>query len=347
MIGPVDLARLVPGDWVDQTLLVLDVEQRGTDRPFTVLTLGNRTGRLTTAPVWPEERRRVAGIARGHVVHVTGEVTTWREARQLRLTSIRLLPPDEIDAAGLLPSVGAEELGDAWEQLDAWRGAIFSPRIKAVLTLFFDDPHFRRRFERCPASIGGHHALAGGLLQHTAEVAAIARAIARVMCADQDLVLAGALLHDIGKVDAYAFDRGFEHTDLGRLLGHVALGALRLERVVRGAASLPCTEDELALLHHFILSHHGQLEFGAAVRPLTLEAEILHFADDASAKARSFREALADAALFAGASRVSARPLWQLDGRRVMRWELRPDAARDDRRATASGKNEAATQPRD
>ena len=92
-----------------------------------------------------------------------------------------------------------------------------------------------------------------------------------------------------------------------------------VDRAVRDARPAPCTEQELAILQHLVLSHHGRLEYGAAVAPMTLEAEVLHYADNASAKTASMTEALADAGNFDGESLVSTRGLWQLDRRRAYR----------------------------
>ncbi|HEX9394027.1 MAG TPA: HD domain-containing protein, partial [Gemmatimonadales bacterium] len=158
----------------------------------------------------------------------------------------------------------------------------------------------------------------GGLLKHTTEVAVIARAITRVAGADQDLVLAGVLLHDIGKLDAYRWDGGFAYTDAGHLVGHVVLGALALEQRLNECATPPCTDAERALLQHLILAHHGRLEYGSPVTPLTLEAEVLHWADNASAKTASMADALRDADAF-GEGLVSQRRFWQLDQRRAFR----------------------------
>jgi 3'-5' exoribonuclease len=174
------------------------------------------------------------------------------------------------------------------------------------------DKDFRGRYEQCPASTTGHHAELGGLLRHTCEVAAIGRAIAKVCRADAEIVVAGALLHDIGKLEAYRWDGAFEVTERGTLLGHVTLGMLMLGRRVAETHPAPCTERELTILYHLIASHHGRQEFGAAVSPMTLEAEVLHFADNASAKTASMADALTDADNFAGEALVSARGLWQL-----------------------------------
>jgi 3'-5' exoribonuclease len=171
----------------------------------------------------------------------------------------------------------------------------------------------------CPASLAVHHAQLGGLLKHTAEVAAIARAVSRASGGDGDLVLAGVLLHDIGKLDAYRWDTHFEMTESGALLGHVVLGALALDRAVGEAASPPCTPEELMILQHLILSHHGRHEYGAPVLPMTLEAEILHFADNASAKSAAMAEAIANPENFGTDDSISPRRLWNVDNRKVYR----------------------------
>jgi 3'-5' exoribonuclease len=315
MPSPTDLSSLPFGSRVQDTLLVLDSASHSTDdgQPFTILTLGNSRGEIATAPFWLAQQDQVAGIRRGHVVQVIGDVVPYRERRQLKVVSLRLLPPGAADARSLLPSVGP--VGRYWETLDQWRRALQKPRLAGVTELFFGDDEFRARFEACPASIRGHHAQLGGLLKHTVEVAAIGRTVARVCGADLELVVAGALLHDIGKVESYRWDAAFEYTDAGALVGHVVLGALMLDRRMRSANGMPCTEAERELLIHLVLSHHGTPELGSPVRPMTLEAEVLHWADNASAKTAHLADALRDARQFTPAP-VSG-PLPGLDRRRL------------------------------
>lgn len=317
MTAQPDLTALMPGDRVQDPFLVLQVETRAGDHPHTVLTLGNSTGTIQTAPFWTEDGPKIAGIGKRTVVQVIGEVAAYKDKRQLKVSSIRVLPSGTVEPARLLPSVG--DVRRYWGYLDRLRGEIRGPRLRAVLDLFFEDPEFRQRYEECPASTTGHHAALGGLLKHTSEVAAIAVAIARAAKADEDLVVAGVLLHDIGKLSAYRWDGAFEATDLNALHGHVVLGALMLDRAVRAGATPPCTELELAILMHLVLSHHGKQEFGAPVPPRTLEAEVLHYADNASAKTASMAEALRTAANFAEGALVSSQGVWQVDKRRVYR----------------------------
>jgi len=313
-----NLPGLTPGQRIQDPLLILELDRRGGDTPHTVLTFANATGKLPSAPFWLEDQGKIAGLAAGDVAQVIGEVALYRGQRQLKVSSIRPLPKGTVELSRLVPSIG--DPAPFWKTLDGWRAEIVRPRLAATLALFYDDDDFRLRYEACPASLAGHHALLGGLLKHTVEVASIARAIARACRAEADLVLAGVLLHDIGKLESYRWDGGlFEMTDAGSLHGHIVLGALMLDRAVRAVTPPVCTEQELALLQHLVLSHHGRLEFGAAVAPMTLEAEVLHYADNASAKTASMAEAVADQANFEGDHLVSARTLWQLDRRRAYR----------------------------
>lgn len=316
-MNPVDLATLQPGDRLQEVLLVIAVEQKGySGGVYTVLSLSNASGVIDTAPVWDNERELVAGVRKRHAVQVIGDVTQYDGRKQLKLVSpLRVMPEGTVQPQQLLPSVG--DIERYWETLDAWRREIRKPRLAQVLSLFYDEDEFRRRYGQCPASINGHHAKIGGLLKHTTEVAAIGRTIARAAAADQELVLAGALLHDIGKLEAYTWDGMFEYTEDHHLLGHVVLGLRMFERRVR-ESGCPLPARELGMLEHMILSHHGQLEFGSPVRPLTLEAEILHWADNASAKTGSMAEALRDAEAF-GDEAVAQRRFWQLENRRPFR----------------------------
>lgn len=327
MSGPPDLKQLAVGDRVQDPLLVLEVEQRDSVRgAFTTLTLGNCYGQIPSAPFWAEDQARIAGVTRGDVAQVIGEVGQYNGKRQLKISSIRILPRGAIDWRQLVRSV--REVAPYWDLLDRWRGEVRRPRLRRTLDLFYADEDFRRRYQECPASTVGHHAELGGLLRHTCEVAAIGRAIAKACHADSELVLAGALLHDIGKLEAYRWEGVFENTECGALLGHVTLGLLMLDRRVGREDPAPCTDRELTVLHHLIASHHGKAEFGAAVPPMTLEAEVLHFADNASAKTAGMADAIGDPANFPGDALVSAK-LWQLDRRRAYRgvsdWGLPPN----------------------
>jgi len=317
----IDLKTLTPGARVQDPFLVHEVDERSTKdgKSFATLTLGNASGTIKTAPFWEEQLHQIAGITKGSIAQVIGEAGAYQGTPQLRVTSVRVLPKGSIDLSQLQPSIPDAERQKCWESIDKWIGEMKGSRLKATIALFYEDADFRRRYEQCPAATSGHHAYLGGLLKHTVEVIFIGRNVAKIASADVDLVTAGILLHDIGKLEAYKWEGAFAPTEKNVLYGHVVLGSLELERRVRAAKTMPCTEQELDILQHLVLSHHGVLEYGAPVRPATLEAEIVHFADNASAKTASFNDALSNESNFSQGELVSQKGLRELDKRRAYR----------------------------
>lgn len=312
------IPQLVPGDRVQSDFLVLERTEKKTANgdPFAILTLGNATGKIDTAPIWSDKLSWADGAERGRVVQAIGELSIYGKngsaRRQLMLTApLSVLPENAIDVSAFLETVG--DCTQLWDWVDKQRTAMQSKTLKSVVDLFFANDEFRVRFERTPGSTGGHHAKIGGLLLHTFEVASIARATARTTRANQDLVFAGAMLHDIGKVEAYEVGpSGFAHTPCGLLLGHVVLGALMLERAIARLGHAICSDGQLLELQHMILSHHGSLEFGSPVQPMTAEAEIVHWADESSAKASDMMDSIEDASNFTGGREVSDGRPWRV-----------------------------------
>lgn len=321
-----DISALTPGDRVQHELMVRAREDKTTKNgdPFAALQLGNATGAIQ-ANVWKEQLPDIAGVKAGNVVQVIGTVESYQGKRQLKLTA----PPRILAAAAanldeFLPriSVTTEAL---WTPIDKWRTAMKSKRLRKAVDLFFADDAFRAQFEKTPGAPRGHHAQVGGLLQHVVEVATMARSAAETMGGDIDLVTAGALLHDIGKVETYSIGAaGFDYTPAGYLLQHIVLGSLMLERRIVTLPPGTLSDAQVLELHHFIQSHHGRPEHGAAVRPMTLEAELLHWADQASANGNNFVEETESAELFPADEEFSIKKSWRLDRkiwRRTERWD--------------------------
>jgi 3'-5' exoribonuclease len=324
-----NLAQLGVGDRVQHEFLVVErtEKKQANGDPFVVLTLGNASGQIGVAPIWANQETWAQGAAPGRIVQAIGEVGVYQKTgrRQLQLVApLRLIPDGQIKVEDFLPRV-AHDLTKLWDWVDRVRGEVESAKLRRVLDLFFGDDAFRVQFERTPGSTGGHHAKLGGLLLHVFEVTNIARQTARTMQANVDLVVTGALLHDIGKVEAYTIGGGsFTYTPCGLLLGHVVLGVLMLERRLAALSEQVCTDGQLLDLQHMILSHHGKYEHGSPVIPMTAEAEIVHWADESSAKANDMMESLEDADAFASGGEFSDKKIWRVN-RRVWRrphdWE--------------------------
>ena len=320
-----DLAAATVGDRVQHELLVMERAEKRTNQgdPYVILTLGNQSGRLETAPVWSNQLEWADGALPGKVVQAIGDITQYGRngsaKRQLQLTGpLRILPDGQFSVEQFLPRID-RDITKLWDWIDRTRGEIQSQPLRSVLDCFFGDDGFRAAFERTPASVNGHHAAIGGLLLHVFEVASIARQTARTMRANVDLCVTGALLHDIGKVESYEIaPSGFGHTTCGLLVGHVVLGTLMLERKLAALDEPVCSEGQLLELQHLILSHHGKLEYGSPVQPMTTEAEIVHRADEASAKATDMFDAINDSDAFADDGEISSKRVWRV-GRRVWR----------------------------
>ena len=321
-----DLSTLAPGDRVQHELMVRSREDKTTRAgdPFAVVRFGNASGEIS-ANVWKEQLPSFDGVRPGTVVQVIGTVELYQGKRQLKLSAApRVVAAGAADLDQFLPRISGDPAA-LWATIDEWRAGIRSRALRTAVDLFFADDEFRSRFERTPGAPRGHHAQVGGLLQHVVEVGTIARDAARTMGGNVDLITAGALLHDIGKVETYTISAaGFDYTPAGHLVQHIVLGSLMLDRRVRALPAGTFTDAQELELHHFIQSHHGQPEFGAAVRPMTLEAELLHWADQASANGNNFRDAVVDTDLFPGDEEFSVRRSWRLDRkvwRRTAGWE--------------------------
>ena len=326
---PLRFAELALGHRVQHPLRVVErVERSKTNgEPYIILTLGNSSGQIDTEPIWSNQLDAgwANGAERGAVVEAVGHIVRYEangsSKRQLKLAGpLRPLPLDGLAVDEFLPAI-ADDAARLWRRLDRYRQSIRSGTLKCVLAFFFDDERFRLRFGRAPASVGGHHSRIGGLLLHVAEVTHIAHSAARALRADVDLVIAGALLHDIGKVEAYDISwTGFARTRCGHLIEHVVLGCLMLERALAAAGEPVCSDGQRLELEHLILSHHGTLEFGSPVRPLTLEAEVLHWADQASAKGNDVSECLCDPDAFRSDGEFADKSrLWRVERRSLWR----------------------------
>ena len=323
---PLNLTQLAIGERVQHELPVVErlEKTQGNGDPFVLLTLGNASGSISVAPIWSNQRAWADGADRGRVVQAIGQVGLYPKTgkRQIHLTGpLRVLPAEQVDLHAFLPRI-AGDTNRLWDWIDKRRAEIATPPLRQVVDLFYADDNFRVRLEQTPGSVNGHHAKLGGLLLHVFEVASIARNMAKTMNANADLVVAGALLHDIGKVEAYEIEGGgFGQTPCGLLLGHVVLGCLMLERRIAATRCSICSTGQLLDLQHMILSHHGSLEFGSPVQPMTTEAEIVHWADEASAKANDMIESLDDSEAFTSGREFSDKRPWRV-GRRIWR---RPD----------------------
>ena len=281
------ITDLEPGKGFDCVLLVARKELRQGGRAgfFLDLTLCDATGRVP-AKVWENAPALADRFEAGDVVRVSGMAETYRNELQLRLERIEALPPEEADPSDFLPR-SKKDLDALENRLAEVVKSIVDPHLRELLLQLFRDQDFRKRFRTAPGAKALHHAYVGGLFEHTAEVVELCEKVAEVFPElDRDMLMAAAILHDVGKMEELSWQTAFDYTDEGQLLGHLVLG----ERMVRERADQVegFPEDLKLRLSHTILSHHGTAEFGSPKPPMTAEAIALHHAEDLDAKVNMF-----------------------------------------------------------
>jgi 3'-5' exoribonuclease len=285
------LNEFTDGLEIDQVLLVREVERRRRrdGGEYLRLQMGDRTGAVACM-VW-EELAEVQELARsGAPVHVSGRYTVHpRFGPQINLRSLREAEPGSFDPADLRdgPARAVEQMESEMREL---LGTIQQPHLRVLLGhVFGEDSELWAAYRTAPAAKYFHQAYVHGLLEHSLEVAQAVSAISATFAGiDRDVAVAGALLHDIGKLEAYAEEGGREIdlTDAGRLHGEIALGYYRVRRLIEDIDGFP---HELAqAVGHIILSHHGSLEHGSPVVPCTREATLVHMIDNLGGRLGSF-----------------------------------------------------------
>jgi len=283
------LRELESGAAVDQALLVrskaLRAARNGTF--YIELELADRSGSMP-ARLWNATRDLFESFEADSFVRVLGRVETYRDQLQMVVNSITNARDSDIDPADFFPAT-ERDVNEMLASLKKVAAQVKEKHLLALLDAFFEDEDFCREFSRAPAAVQYHHAVLGGLLEHSLSVAELAVEIApRYPAVDADLLVTGAILHDIGKIDELTYARSFGYSDSGNLVGHVVLGLLRVEGKARLIEDFP--PHLLGTLRHLILSHHGEYEYGSPKLPMSVEAVALHHLDNLDAKLNAFQK---------------------------------------------------------
>jgi len=257
---------------------------------FLTLVLVDKTGHIL-ARVWERAPQLARTFAEGDVIKVKGEVEEYLGRLQLIVHKLRKAKEGEYDLADFIPRTSK----DVEKMLATVRETIAevrNPHLRALLEAFFSDEEFVAAFCKAPCARRIHHAYLGGLLEHVTEVIHLCKALLELYPQiNRDLLLSGAILHDVGKVWEFVYQYDIDYSDEGRLLGHVVLSDRLIQERIR---DLPGFPPELALrLSHMVLAHHGRYEWGSPRRPKTLEACALHYVDNLDAQVNRFAQILA------------------------------------------------------
>ena len=276
-----------PGLLPRTILVVVKAEMRAfTSKPgqFLSMTLRDRTGEIE-AKMWEPPPNAVESMVAGTPVAVKGRLSKWRDRFELTVDELEVLDEATINPADFLPSC-KESVTALWAKLKELMELVDDDDLGKLLRQFEQSP-MKDVFCKAPASRSWHHGYLGGLLEHTVHVTTTCKEVAsRRDDVDLSMLITGAIFHDLGKIDDYRFDTVIDHTMSGKLLGHIMTGYHRLLTLIEKIPSFP--EEKALRLCHIIASHHGKAEWGAPRPPKTIEAHIVHFADNMDAQVNGF-----------------------------------------------------------
>ena len=253
---------------------------------YLALTLSDKTGTIE-ARMWDDIASAVATCSEGCYVKVQGQVSKYQGKWQMTLSKMRLAAESEVDAADFVPTTKFD-IGEMWTELRGYVEEFKNAELRRLVLAFLDDEQIGAAYRAAPAAKVLHHAWIGGLLEHVVTLVRVCRATAPFYPeVDADLLVTGAILHDIGKTRELSWGTTFGYTLEGQMIGHISIAQGMLREKVAGLPGFP---DKLrVLVEHMILSHHGKYEFGSPKLPMTPEAVLLSALDDVEAKMQAMR----------------------------------------------------------
>ena len=301
------------------------VKAKKNGEPYLALVLADRTGQIE-AKMWDNVDEFVDAFEQDDFLKIKGLINKYKNRFQLTIHKLRRMEEGEVDFADYLPKT-TKDIGELWQTLAEFVATFQNPHLKALVELFMADAEIAERYRNAPAAKTLHHAYIGGLLDHVVSLFRSCDLICRnYPQVNRDLLLTGAFLHDIGKLQELTYNRAFSYTTRGQLLGHMII---ELEMLQAKLAKLPDFPAELkTLLEHMMISHHGQYEFGSPKLPMFPEALMLHYLDDLDSKMEAMRAHFEREAELEGPwtsyNASLGRPL--LDSRKFMQSEKAPAA---------------------
>jgi 3'-5' exoribonuclease len=276
------------GAEVNGVFLVDSAHRRFTKakKAYLKLVLADKSGQIESV-MWDETMEKnpdAYDLRSGDFIDISGRagVNRFTGKVEVILNLARKIGHEDLDITDFLPRTD-RDMDELKKELAEVMAEVDDPYIEKLLDKVFKDPELSKAFYLAPAAKNYHHAYLGGLLEHSVSVAQLAVLLCRHYDGiDKSLLIAGALLHDIGKIREFDYTTNIDYSTEGRLKGHIVIGGEIVGKLMDGIRDFP--EDLKLHLSHLVLSHQGELEYGAAVRPKTKEAVILNVIDNADAK---------------------------------------------------------------
>jgi 3'-5' exoribonuclease len=264
----------------------LQVREKKQGGQFLALILADKTGTME-ARMWEEFADGLKSCAEGCYVKVQGQISKYQGKFQITLQKMRFAAESEIDPADYQPATKFD-VEEMWAELRGYVSGFTHPDLKRLVFAFLDDEEIAAAYKSAPAAKSLHHAWLGGLLEHVLALVRVCLATAPFYPeVDSDLLVTGAILHDIGKIRELAWKSSFSYTLEGQMIGHISIAQGMLREKLLGLQPFP--ERLRILVEHMILSHHGKYEFGSPKLPMTPEAILLSALDDLEAKMQNMR----------------------------------------------------------
>ncbi len=283
------------------------------NKSYINLKLADKTGMIETR-IWENAETLSSNFDKNDYVQIEGKVVYYQDHLQLNVFEIQKLDPTQFSPSDYLPSSTKDIPQMYRELLELCQQEMKNVWIKQLILAILEDPQYQAPFQKAPAAKTNHHAWIGGLLEHVLGLCKLAKSVlVHYPQINPDLVYAGLIMHDFGKVEEMDADRSFEYTDKGRLIGHLIIG---VEILIKKAAEIPNFPPKiLEHIEHIVLSHHGRLEYGSPKRPKTLEAIVVHYLDDMDSKIQGFIDLVArekgDGDWTSHNNRLFERPLYK------------------------------------
>ncbi len=255
-------------------------------KPYLTLRLMDKTGEIDSK-VWDNIDQIASLFEKNDFLKIAAKASVYLGKMQLVIADLRKIPEEEVALADFLPET-ERDIKEMEAELQTLLSSLENSWLARLLGDIFADPQIAPLYRVAPAAKGMHHVYLGGLLEHSLAVAKLAEAVIPLYPGlNRDLLIAGALLHDLGKVREMKYARAFDYSDEGKLIGHISIG---VEMIHERISLIPGFPPELAMhLKHLILSHHGQYEYGSPKRPKTVEATVLNYLDDLDSKINGIR----------------------------------------------------------
>ena len=251
-----------------------------TGKTYYSLTLQDKTG-IVNAKIW-DLTNAIHDFEALDYIAIDADVTVFMNALQLNIRRLRLADKSEYDTGDYMP-VSPYDREEMYRELVGYVNSIGNDWLRSLAASFFKHADFAEKFKLHSAAKTIHHSFVGGLLQHTLRVTQMCDYYSsRYPLINRDLLITGAMLHDVGKLEELSEFPENDYTDEGQLVGHLVIGYRMLHERIAEMDGFP--KALASQLEHMILAHHGELEYGSPKKPATLEAVALHYADDTDAK---------------------------------------------------------------